>query len=286
MLNLTEEQAAAAVRGLEGPRISIPIALIRRLGDLTAAAFLRQAAYLSSLKGGGGDYWFALPQLGASQADLGDADATLWSKLGSWEAVLGIGQDAQVAARRRIEDAAPGLLQTRKRGIPAHLEYRVLPSAFFKLLVDLGLQSPGNPDSGAGEIRTLESAASRGKCRAKPAAIPKSKAKSTTNEERARAPARRRARHVVDPEIGLHHKPGDREDEAAIQAIRQYPASAIEAASKQAAARDDRGRAFPGPVLRLLRRRQQAQAQALLESEPAWATAAERYRSPGEVIDL
>jgi hypothetical protein len=273
MLNLTEEQAAATVRGLEGPRISIPIALIRRLGDLTAAAFLQQAAYLSSIKGG--DYWFDLPQLGPGQADLEDSNASLWAKLGSWEAILGVGQDAQVAARRRIEAAAPGLLQTRKRGIPAHLVYRVSPSAYLKFLSDLGLQSPGSPDSRVRENRTLESGDSGGKHRAKAEAIPKSIPKSHT-KERARAPTRRRGGFAVDQETGLHYKPDDLDDVVALAEIREHPPGALAKAREQAASRDDLGRAFPAAVLRLLRGGQQV-TPPTSGAAPAWATATERY---------
>ena len=287
MLKLTQEQAAAAVRSVEGPRLSIPVAIVRRLGDLAASAFLSQAAYLSSLKGDA-DYWFSLPQLGEAQANQDAEQASLWAKLGSWEAILGLGQDAQVAARRRIDAAAPGLLETRKRGIPAHLEYRVSPSAYLQFLIDVGLQSPGSPDSRIRENRTLESADSGSKRRARAEAIPKSIPKSPTKES-ARAPARGKSGFVLDPRTGLHHKPGDEADAAAMAAILQYPVVAIEEARLAAAARDDRGRAFPGPVLRILLR-STAGPQRSEPQAPAWATAAERYHyqrpAGGDVIDL
>jgi hypothetical protein len=136
-LKLSELQAAELLKGLEGVRISIPVKLIRLLGnDLAAAAFLHQAAFLSgiSLKAvkSGREGWFDLPQTGAPKAGIEDEEETIFARLGSWESTLGIGPDAQLAARRKLIEK--GLLEERRKGIPARTHYRVLPSVYLAFL--------------------------------------------------------------------------------------------------------------------------------------------------------
>jgi hypothetical protein len=146
-LKLSELQAAELLKGLEGVRISIPVKLIRLLGnDLAAAAFLHQAAFLSgiSLKAvkSGREGWFDLPQTGAPRAGIEDEEETIFARLGSWESTLGIGPDAQLAARRKLINK--GLLEERRNGIPARTHYRVLPSVYLAFLAS----SPSFGNSG------------------------------------------------------------------------------------------------------------------------------------------
>ncbi len=140
MLTLTETDAAAVLRGLEAPRISVPVTLIQNFQDAAAAIMLAQAVYLSSLKSDK-DYWFDLPQVGPAAAP-GDAGATLWSRLGSWHEILGVGPGGQARIRKKIDAIAPGLLETRLRHVPARLEYRVLPSRYLQFMIQLGLAAP------------------------------------------------------------------------------------------------------------------------------------------------
>ena len=147
---MTSEQAISLIQNLDGPRLGIPIALIQKFGDLPAAAFLQQAAYLSSIKPET-NFWFDLAQTGGPGAD----PKNLWSKLGSWESLLGLGPDAQLAARARIERVAPGLMEEKRKGVPARLFYRVLPVAYISFLT--GIQIREFQESGFGESRNLDS---------------------------------------------------------------------------------------------------------------------------------
>jgi hypothetical protein len=164
-LKLSELQAAGLIEGLEGIRLSIPLRLIRLLGcDLAAAAFLRQAAFLSSLSlKSDRDGWFDLPQAGEPKATLENERAPIFERLGSWESTLGIGPDAQLAVRKKL--MRMGLLEEKRKGIPARTHYRVLPSAFLAFMTsgpsfgnsgNKSLESPkqgaGNPEAGDREI--------------------------------------------------------------------------------------------------------------------------------------
>lgn len=136
--------AANLVAAIEGPRLSIPLGLVRRLGgDLGTAAFLAQAAYLSALlqSDGGGDGFFFLAQTG----DPGEAGDGLFAALGSWEAALGMTPAAQLVARRKLIER--GLLEERKAGIPARLHYRVDSDKYLAFLAGKPINEPLPPDS-------------------------------------------------------------------------------------------------------------------------------------------
>lgn len=136
--------AANLVAAIEGPRLSIPLGLVRRLGgDLGTAAFLAQAAYLSALlqSDGGGDGFFFLAQAG----DPGEAGDGLFAAIGSWEAALGMAPAAQLVARRKLIQL--GLLDERKAGIPARLHYRVDSDKYLAFLAGKPINKPLPPDS-------------------------------------------------------------------------------------------------------------------------------------------
>ncbi len=141
------------IESIEGPRLSIPTALVGKLGDLRAAAFLQQCAFLSS-RSRESDGWFFLSQSGAPDARPG---ATLFGKLGSWQAALGLTADTQLVLRRRL--SALGLLEESLKGIPARLHYRVHPERYLAFLAGEsppvsgkpGSQFPENQESGFGE---------------------------------------------------------------------------------------------------------------------------------------
>lgn len=152
---------SALVEAIEGPRLSIPLTAVRRLGgDLAAAAFLCQAAFLSSLardKEG----WFDLLQ-------VGDPDPTadhIFGQMGSWEAVLGIGQEAQVVIRKKLK--AAGLLEEKKAGVPGRLHYRVQADVYLSFLAGkpvntpesgkTGIKNPEKPEPRIQENRNQES---------------------------------------------------------------------------------------------------------------------------------
>jgi len=129
---------AQLIRTIEGPRLSIPIALVGRLdGDLVAAAMLAQAAYLSALsqKSGG---WFDLPQTGTPPTE----PRSVFAACGSWEHMLGVGPDAQSRARNRLKQA--GLLHEARRGQPARLHYRVDPMNYVRFLAAPREKTPTN----------------------------------------------------------------------------------------------------------------------------------------------
>ena len=129
---------AELIRTIEGPRLSIPIALVSRLdGDLVAAAMLAQAAYLSALsqKNSG---WFDLPQTGTPPTE----PRSVFAACGSWEHMLGVGPDAQSRARNRLKQG--GLLHEARRGQPARLHYRVDPMNYVRFLAAPREKTPTN----------------------------------------------------------------------------------------------------------------------------------------------
>lgn len=126
----------ALIAAIDGPRISIPVATIDALG-LQAAAFLSQAAYLSSCSRDTGG-WFDLPAEGPRDPDA----KNLFRRLGSWRACLGIPRDAQRQVRRQLLDM--GLLEEQRRGVPARMYYRVPSEAYLAYLSGLPTQTAGS----------------------------------------------------------------------------------------------------------------------------------------------
>ena len=106
--------------------VVIPISVIRLLGDVETAAFLEWAVFLSRLRGVKHGYWFFLRQVGDPSGE------SLWRSLGSWQYLLGLSQDQQLAIRRRIHRIAPGLLCEQVTGTPGRLFYRVAPEQYEK----------------------------------------------------------------------------------------------------------------------------------------------------------
>jgi hypothetical protein len=260
---LEEKSHAAIISHFEGPRLSIPIDLIRKIGDLAAAAMLQQAAYLSSLKSDS-DYWFDLPQTGPG-ADQG----SLFTRLGSWEATISLGVSAQRDARKKIEKAAPGLLQVRRAGVPARLIYRVHPSTYIAYLTGHteSIQIVKNRQSRRTGIDNLDCEKSTIKTPGNQQTIPKSipkiipKAEEKERENRENSSAHKvptlsqpsSPAHFVN-EIGITVETGNQRDEQTIAAIKLFDPPQIEAAIAQAASSDAAGRAFPTATLKILRR--------------------------------
>ena len=123
----------ATLEAFAGPHVTIPIALIRRLGgDLDAAAFLQLAAFLSSIVKKK-DGFFFLPQ-DDSRAPNKDDAPSIFVELKSFRAALGLSPEAQLAARKKLKRL--GLLQEELRGIPAQLHYRVDASALLDFLAE------------------------------------------------------------------------------------------------------------------------------------------------------
>ncbi|CAZ88727.1 hypothetical protein [Thiomonas arsenitoxydans] len=133
------------IQKLDGPRLSIPTALVAACGDLQIAAFLQQAAFLSATCRST-DGWFFLPQSGAPAAAPNDERGSLFQKLGSWQHMLQLGPDAQVAVRRKLRGM--GLLEEKLKGIPAKLHYRVDPQKYLLFLCgDAGSKFPVIPET-------------------------------------------------------------------------------------------------------------------------------------------
>lgn len=132
------------VESIEAPRLSIPFSVIQALdGDIGAAAFLCQAAFLSAKKRAGeekSEGWFDLVQVGQPHENA----KSLFQKMGSWQAVTGLNPDAQALARRKLK--ARGLLEEKLKGVPARLHYRVLPGVYLVILA-------GRPVSEISETR-------------------------------------------------------------------------------------------------------------------------------------
>ncbi len=115
----------------DGDVVVIPLALVRAIG-LPAAAFLRQAAYLSAVVQDNGG-WFFLEQEG-----LGDPTGkSIFSRLGSFQHALGIGPRAQVSIRQQL--SALGLLEEKRGGmVHGKLQYRVDAQKYLSFLAQCG----------------------------------------------------------------------------------------------------------------------------------------------------
>lgn len=128
----------ALVAAIEGPKISVPFCLVIKLeGDFQAAAFLSQAAYLSSLKRKD-EGWFDLKKEGDGNLDEGD----IFARYGSWQAMLGLKKDAQTTIRKKLKGL--GLLEEKLRGVPARLHYRVDSTAYLSFLAQENCQLAKN----------------------------------------------------------------------------------------------------------------------------------------------
>lgn len=145
---------SSLIEAIEGPRLSVPIALVEKLGDIASAAFLAQAAYLTA-RSKEKDGWFDLPQVGPPSPD----SQFLWGKLGSWQSILGIGVDAQNAVRVRLK--AFNLLEEKRSGIPCKLYYRVRSDVYLAFLAQKSLKQPVPVQSDSSRIKMSENPESR-----------------------------------------------------------------------------------------------------------------------------
>lgn len=148
------------ILALDGPRLSIPLDLARRLGgDLQAAAFLSQSAFLSALaiqrhpENGG---WFFLAQEGEPWLP-GNEKESIFATMGSWESALGISPDGQKSVRKKL--LGLGLLEEKKAGIPGRLHYRVDSTKYLDFLAGEPANTPvsgkpGNKNPEKRETRT------------------------------------------------------------------------------------------------------------------------------------
>ena len=161
-LQLTNEDAAKLLAHERGLAIKIPIALIRKFSDLGAAVILCEAAYLSTMKIRD-DFWFDLPQRGPAwhgpkiiivDGIKTEREANIFEKIGSWESFTGLSPDQQKAARDKIKEIAPGVLEEKYFGIPRRLRYRVQPVNFYRFLISCGgadCSPPRSPTQGQGD---------------------------------------------------------------------------------------------------------------------------------------
>lgn len=119
--------AGDLIKAQDGDVLIVPIVLARALG-LPAAAFLRQAAYLSAVVEQR-DGWFFLEQEGPCNPD----GRSIFERLGSWQASLGIGPDAQFTIRRQLRNI--GLLdETRSGMVHGKLQYKVDSEKYLEFL--------------------------------------------------------------------------------------------------------------------------------------------------------
>ncbi len=103
----------------DGDKVVIPVAMVRSIG-LPAAAFLRQAAYLSAILADSSEGWFFLEQEGYGNPN----GKTIFERLGSWQHALGIGPRAQASIRQQL--IGLGLLEETRGGlVHGKLRYRV-----------------------------------------------------------------------------------------------------------------------------------------------------------------
>lgn len=271
-LSLTGVQAAELVQNLEGPRLSIPVSLIRKLGgDLQAAALLQQAAFLSSLKTES-DFWFDLPQRGEPP----EGAKTLWDRLASWEATLGLGPEAQAGARSRIEKVAPGLLEVKKRGIPGRLYYRVSPQDYLSFLSS-DPWSRGNPGTSFGISKKPVSRKRGSKTSPNPEASPKSHPDSNKErEEGALLSSQPRCtinrERFAMTELGITYSMGNERDMRALGDLSRLDPALVQEAVEEARAADPAASAWPGRTLaaakRLVAIRRETSRTAALLDEP------------------
>lgn len=138
--------AADLIKAQDGDVIIIPLALARALG-LPAAAFLRQAAYLSAVVEDQHG-WFFLEQEGPGNP----AGKTIFERLGSWQATIGLGPDAQASIRRHLR--ALELLEENRKMVHGKLRYRVDSERYLNFLAscskshlsNCNARQTGNPD--------------------------------------------------------------------------------------------------------------------------------------------
>lgn len=137
---------AAAIIAADHDVIVVPLVLVKELGSLDSAAFLRQAVYLSAVmleKQPASDGWFFLPQEGGD-AILDPADG-IFSRLGSWRDSLGLSLQRQLQIRRQL--VGLGLLCESRKGL-SHgvLHYQCSPVAYLNFLAKCGKKwTAGNP---------------------------------------------------------------------------------------------------------------------------------------------
>ncbi|MCP4668125.1 MAG: hypothetical protein GY849_17385, partial [Deltaproteobacteria bacterium] len=84
----------------------------------------------------------------------GDANPTaksLYQKLGSWEAILGISSKTQRTIREKLKDM--GVLEERRKGIPARLHYKINLNKYLEMLAKIGLEPPALSDVPSGHIK-------------------------------------------------------------------------------------------------------------------------------------
>ncbi|MDA8260636.1 MAG: hypothetical protein M0Z99_34230 [Betaproteobacteria bacterium] len=274
------------IEAIEGPRLSIPVALVARLGgDLRAAAFLQQAAFLSA-RARESDGWFFLAQTGAADDSLG---STLFAMLGSWQAILGVSPDAQLAIRRKLRGL--GLLDEALRGVPARLHYRVHPERYLSFLGGdmppasggLGNKFPGFPETGFLESRNQGSEKARTYIEEerKEEREPERKERVHAQPQAAaRAAARPAQQRPLSEFLGIVFYQDNDLDLDAISKIKAgFGKDDILQVVPQARALDPRGRAWPSVVLRILLAQQAAAlkpatSKSSTPQAPAWARGA------------
>lgn len=146
---MTINQAtAAAIVAADHDVIVVPLVLVKELGGLDTAAFLRQAVYLSAVmleRQPQSEGWFFLPQESGG-GDLDPADG-IFSRLGSWRESLGWSLQKQLQIRRQL--IGLGLLCESRKGL-SHgvLHYQCNPVAYLNFLAKCGKKwAAGNPSA-------------------------------------------------------------------------------------------------------------------------------------------
>lgn len=239
------------VEAIEGPRLSIPVALVLRLGDLRAAAFIQQCAFLSSVCCDA-DGWFFLQQAG--EPDL-RPDATLFEKLGSWRAALALSPENQLSIRRKL--VGMGLLEEDLRGIPARLHYRVRPQKYLAFLAGgpPPNQFPGNPETRFGENRNQgsEKAGTYIEEERKEERELRIKQREHAQPQAAvHRPAARDAQPLSGSFLGIAFDPRNRRDVDNLAKIKGFGTDEIARAAARARDLDPMGRALPTATLKIL----------------------------------
>ena len=177
-----------------GPIIAIPFLLIKKLrGDLGAAAFLTQAKFFSKLSHAK-EGWFDFTQTGLGD----DASGSIFGRMGSWESLLGLSPDRQLAIRKKLKNM--GVLGEKQKGIPNRLHYRVDPNVYDNFLTGeqvntpvpgkSGNKPPGKPETAFSE--TPKPAARKSVCK-----LP---SKSGSNPESFQRVTKKLSMHAVQAE--------------------------------------------------------------------------------------
>lgn len=297
------------ILALDGPRLSIPLDLARRLGgDLQAAAFLSQSAFLSALaiqrhpENGG---WFFLAQEGEPWLP-GNEKESIFAGMGSWESALGISPDGQKSVRKKL--LGLGLLEEKKAGIPGRLHYRVDSTKYLDFLAGDPANTPvsgkpGNKNPEKRETRTRKTGKpDSGKPGIKSPAFPESNKEieedieirergalstdgdfaqpdSGQGQAAPASPPVGAARYQASPD-GVVYQAGNARDEAALASIASYPTDAVAEAVAEAARRDKAGCAWASGVLAILRASPGHQQPAARLSEYAIAAQVNRRTPP------